>query len=722
MESFYWTFEYGSVLLGYLYLMFLWPMVVFGKHLKGKSLTYRFGFCVTVQPVLVSTTVLGLGFCHVLNRRLVAVLFYGIFLASFLKKTVRFIMWKIRKPSGEKKYRISRSGFWEYAILGLVILSGLFYFSYGSSRLHGYGSGELYVHHSWIYGLIEGKIFSDGVYPEAMHCFAYCLNALFGIQVYSIMLYLQCVHVVVFLISAYCLLKEVFHWKYTAVLALALYLMLDVSGSNMIYAISRLQWTLPLEFGLHTPFLAALFLVRYLKSGHIVAHFTVWKGKELKCRVDSNLFLFMMSVAASVAIHYFAAVMAFLMCVSFALSALKKIFSRERFVPLCCAVLCGTLVAAAPMAGALASGIPFNYYVLWDVNAMKGESAREELSREQEMQETEQRSGDLSGVYRYGYARLYGKGRARCILILTAAAVCLEAVYRRRDKYSNGANASYAPLILISIIFIVTYAMPYAGLFDLIPASGFCSSGNMLVLAVACIPFDGFLDRTIGTHKGMVQQRALAVSVAGMYLAVLLTGNYRGFLFYAFTRYDSAVMVTNSIIKAFPRKNFLIVSPTDELYHAIEYGWHEELVTFVQNCENEDYTVAPEHVFIYIEKKPFLYMQPYFFNGPFWLGQERKYIEEYIRYSEYREMYPTYGSEFIASGISDEEAQKSMTDLGECYVKLENRVILESKAYEWCWQFMLMHPDDMKVYYEDEDFICYYLTQDANAPYKLGVR
>lgn len=766
MEALYWAIEYESVLLSYLFLMFLWPIVVFGGHLKGKPFTYRFGFCVTVQPVLVSTVVLGLGFFHVLNRRLIAGLFYGVFLVFFLNKAIRLIcrtvrlIWQIirERMRGQKDTvrlikRKAKESIWdfsvcvwsrllEYVVLSLVILSGVLYFSYGSSQLHGYGCGDLYVHHSWIYGLIEGKIFSDGIYPQAMHCFVYCLNALFGIQVYSILLYLQCVHVVVFLFSAYCLLKEAFHWKYTPVLVLALYLMLDVVGANMIYGISRLQWTLPLEFGLYTPFLCALFLVRYLKNGYVTVHITMWKGKELKYCLDSNLFLFMMAVAASVAIHYYAAVMAFLLCISFAVFAWKKIFSRERFIPLCCAALCGTLVAAAPMTGALASGTPFNYSLLQDINSMDGESTREDFQREQEVQngqtgqkreaEPESRQNifhliweKLSGIYHYGYVRLYGEGRARGILILTGIAVCLEVIYRRRNKDSGELEVSYAPLLLISLLFILTYAMPYMGFAELIPGSRSCSTGNMVILAVACIPFDAFFARMFGSRKDIVQQRALAFSVAGICLVIFLTGSYRGFLFYEFMRYDSAVIVTNSIIEAFPKYSFLIVSPTDELYPVIEYGWHEELATFVQNCEKEDYTVAPEYVFIYVEKKPFLYAQPYFFEGPSWLGQGKKYFEEYIKYSEYRKMDPEYDGEFIASHVSAEEAQNNLANMAnpwELYRELESRIILESKAYEWCRQFMSRHPDDMKVYYEDEDFICYYLMQDINAPYQLGVK
>lgn len=764
MELLYWAFEYVSVLSGYLFLMFLWPAVVFGGHLRGKSFTYRFGFCVTVQPVLVSTVVLGLGLFHLLDRQLTAALFYGTFvtmllyrvlrrsvrtvgqalreqrdIVHFVRRTVRGLFWGLRAHV--------RPRFLEYAVLVLVLAFGVLYFSYGSSQIHTYGSGDMYAHHSWIYGLIEGRIFADGVYPEAMHCFIYCMNALFGIQVQSILLYLQCAHVAVLLLSAYCLLREIFRWKYTAILTLTLYLTWDVVSADMICSISRLQWTLPLEFGLHTQFLCALFLIRYLKN----ARQTAWRGRESKYCWDCNLFLFLMSLAASIAIHYYATIMAFLLCVSVAVSVWRRVFCRRYFIPLCCAVLCGCAIAIAPMAGALVSGIPFNYSIRWAVNSMDGEAtrklqeAREEKEpaeqeqqgqREQEERETQgdqnksgggRRKGGLSGIYRYGYVQLYGAARAVCILILTGIAVCLEAVGRKRDKHAEGMRIGYVPVIMDSFLFILTYAMPYIGLPELISASRFCSTGHMLVLAAVCVPFDAVICRMACRWSDMVQQGGLALAVLGIYAVAILTGSYRGFLYYELSRYDSAVMVTNSIIEAFPRHSYVLVSPTDELYPVIEYGWHEELLTFVRKCGDEDYTIPAEYVFFFVEKKPILYAQAYFFAGPSWLGREEKYTEIYRE--EYARIYPTsgvvQGPEVIASEVSETEARKELSNAVNpwlLYTGFETRTIIESKAYQWCQRFMQLHPYEMNVYYEDESFVCYYLMQDTNTPYRLGVK
>ena len=74
----YWSIEFIRVLIGYIFLMYLWPSVIFRKGLSGKSLTYRFAFCSTVSILLSNTIILGLGLLHILNEKncLVDLLWY----------------------------------------------------------------------------------------------------------------------------------------------------------------------------------------------------------------------------------------------------------------------------------------------------------------------------------------------------------------------------------------------------------------------------------------------------------------------------------------------------------------------------------------------------------------------------------------------------------------------------------------------------------------------
>lgn len=327
MGEWYWIMEYGKVFFGYLFLMFLWPSVVFRKHLRTKSKSYCFSFCVTATVVIVNTVILLMGLFHILNQKAVFVIFYGIFTivllfnifahfdrknkeiietkspnfhviynrykiligiilvykrcSAYLKKAAGYLSFgyvkKLMTQDGAKERKrikeyfksLGRSAvllFRKYGILTLILIFGMMYFSYGAFQIHSYGAGDLYTHHRWVYGLIEGNIFVDGIYPEAMHCFIYCMHTLFKIRVQSIFMYLQGIHVAVFLISIYLLLRKIFHWRYTPMFVLMLFLTLDIGCSSLIQCMSRLQWTLPQEFGLHTVCLGALYLMQFLND------------------------------------------------------------------------------------------------------------------------------------------------------------------------------------------------------------------------------------------------------------------------------------------------------------------------------------------------------------------------------------------------------------------------------------------------------------------------
>ncbi len=784
MENLYWMLEYGKVFFGWLFLMFLWPSVVFGAHLKEKTRTYRFSFCVTVQIVIVNTVVLVLGLLHILHQAVVVILFYGIFFYALWKrrresrpaaggcedaeKSSRGALRKARIPgtgmAGSVRYGIRnlrlrlKEVLWEcrkkirpwlrqYGLLGGVLLFGMIYFSYGAFQVHSYGWGDLYVHHEWIYGLIQGEVFSGGVYPEAMHCFIYGMSMLLGIRVYSILLFLQGIHVTIFLVSVYLLLREIFHWRYSPVFVLMLFLTLDVVSAEQIYSMFRLQITLPLEFGLHLQFLCALYLVRYLKKESLFRR----KGKTSKYYWDENLFLFMMALTASIATHFYVVIMAFILCASFALFALKKIWDRRYLVPLTASVVCGCVIAITPMAGALLSGIPFNYSIDWAVDALEGEETR----RLQERVDADQETGDgteeiqakaiglvnwaewkekgvhflketLPELYRNGYPALYGESRTRWILGLTGIAIllCLAARLRPFGRL-NRICSGYPPLILFNILFMVIYAMPFAGSPELIGDSRFCSAGHMMVLAVTVMPVDAVFSLLQRFCSDLVLKRASGVVILGIYAGALLLGNYRGFLFYELTRYNSTVKVTDSIIDTFPKKSYTIVAPTDELYPVILDGWHEELKSFAEQCTDPEYTLPTEYIFLYVEKKPLLYAQSHFFQGPFWLGEE-KYMDTY--WKRYSKKYPYSGASQLPEIKTAELTENTLQDTREesdnewhSYTRLEERTRLEARVYDWCRRFSKLHPGVLDVYYEDEDFVCYYLRQDPGRLYHLGM-
>ena len=792
----YWIVEFIKVLSAYIFLLYLWPSVIFRKKLSGKSLTYRFAFCSTVSILLSNTIILGLGLFHILNEWIVWWIYYGVFFLSIFKEKElrRYIFahikrtlsgtqgWKLlifRQAEGlkiiivnsfqqfNKKIKGRRI---EYGILFVLIVFAVAYFSYGAFQCHSYGWGDMYVHHAWIYGLKEGKIFSAGIYPEAMHCFIYCMNDLFGISVYSCMMFLGEIHVSALLLAIYCFLREVMKSKYTVYLVLAAFLTIDMVCVDEIYGMSRMQYTIPQEFGLYTEFLCALYLVRFLRRNPE-------EGKAKRKVWNDDLFLFMTSLAASLAIHFYVTMMAFFLCAAIAIFGIVKVFRKENFKSLVIAVLAGMIISAAPMVLAYASGIPLQGSLNWGMNVMNGtdtkegrtqqaqsiasennaETSSQNESESQSNESIQQESGVQSSqsvtseekqqtetndaleqeqtsqkksrktigeyikmVYKYGYAQLYGDTRAKWLLGFTLIAGILSVInwIITAVRFRKLPFELYFGITAASIIFMILYAAPFLGLPEIIAGARLCLTEQVLLLSMMALPADEVLF-AIGRRKMACILPYLSVlGVAAIYAGTNYFGVYHGYLYYELTRYNSVVNLTNRIASEYPKQRYTIISTTDEIYQVIESGWHEEILDFYYKSKLEKYYIPTEYLFFYVEKNPIQYAQYHFFAGPRWLAQKK-----YSQYYKYSNAVISEGSAIKSSKISEDVLGEPLTDMGkasDAYSNLKNRTILESELYFWCQDFKARLPYEIQVYYEDEDVVCYMIKQNPEHLYNLG--
>ena len=824
-ELMYWLLEYGKVLLAYIFLMFLWPSIMFRKYLKDKSWTYRFGFCTTAQVIISNTVILGLGLLHILNAWVVRILFYGalIFVAGrFIwnnKEKVDYVRRLMQGVYSFKQFcqecaiylgsilKKSAIGFWskfkknkvEYVILILVILYGMLYFSYGAFQAHSYGCSDLAVHHSWIQGLIDGKVFSAGVYPFAMHCFIYTMYALFGVEVYSCLLLLAGIHVATFLIAVYCFLKEIFLWRFSALVVLILFLTVGLESVYQVIGMCRLQWTLPQEFGFFAMFLCALYLFKYLKKE---------KSDGFK---DENLRMFMLSLIATIIIHFYSTIIAFFLCLAIVICYLWKIIKRKYFIPLSVSCVLSIVIAFLPMIAALLVGIKFQGSIGWGLNIIKGIVTEE--GRSQKVEETpiddhkenEDESAidglifnDVDGnawkyvngemvrwdelvdsdegvenkeivenevlekqdtpieegqnkqektkvnkakqyinyikskvecIYQKGYVELYKEQKAQLLLLATIITTillfscCGVATYREK-KNQDGMQRrqvfiGHMTILLASVIYMIAYVAPLLGLPKLIASTRLCPMINMMLLAVLIIPIDLLLGFLSKLNDKMIPILC-GLSVIGcimIYPLEVKYGLYHSYLYYEMTRYNAAVEQTIKIIKNMPKYKYTVVSVTDELYHVINDGRHEEVLTFVESSKNKThYTIPTEYIFIYVEKKPLKYVQYHFFTGPEWLG--------YQEYTKFRKPILSMHPDVIGAEISEEAAEKEIRKLGapfKSYTDWESRTILQSKLYRWCQKFEERYPNQIDVVYEDDAFMCYMIRQNPMNLYELAI-
>ena len=799
MTTLYWGLKFTKVALCYIFVLFIWPSVVFRKYLRNKSKIFRFCFCATTQIVLINTAVLCLGLLYLLNPWVVNLLFYGVLLFSIrehLKPTPSLRRNLRRLMTGTLKWRHLLWTYWaqftawlrrmcvkiwkqarphliEYIILSAIVVYGVIYFSYSPFVNHSYGFGDMYTHHSWIYGMTEGKIFSAGVYPEGMHCVVYLMHTISGITVYNCNLFLGCIHISVYLLSAYCLMREIFRWRGTPLCVLTVFLVAAVGGSDLMVSMSRLQRTLPGDYGLYTVFLCALFLLRFLKE-------EVPKGwqreRPLEWLKNENLLIFYMSLAASIAIHFYVTIIAFFVCLPFAIVFFARALSPRRFQPLVAAVLCGVTIAMLPMGGALLSGIPFQGSIGWALSIMSGEKTEADMSQLEDPdigspgeetpgspgeeipgspgEETpgspgEETPGSPGGeqpeepapqlslwetiklkagiLYRLGYCRLTDNTVGSWMVRLSLLAAAFWLIYRlicmliRPLREAADIFDNYLPIIGASLFVTILYAAPYLSLPEFVSFNRVPSTAYILLLMVAAMPVDVLLSAPQRFLPNPLMQSVSLACVASICAVMLLTGYYHGYFYGELTRYRSVVDVTSSIIETFPRYTYTIVSSTDELYGVIQYGRHEELLDFLKAVERgNSYYLPTEYVFVYVEKKPIKHAQYHFSSGPSWLATDIYADNSALLYGSETSKYPN----IFASEISDESADMTVGMYPTSYNTYRNltiRTIINSKANKWCHDFADLYDHDMKVYYEDDDFVCYYFRQNTYSLYDLSI-
>lgn len=747
MDTLFLLGEYGKILCAFCFLMFLWPVVIFSRHLKGKSLTYIFSFCITMQILLITAVILLLGVCHILYGWVVAILFYGAFAFSVVRKvgTQTWSNWYralksllagtygfkhfLREWGSataralarflQRVWHRLRSHVLEYGVLCALIAFAVMYFLYGPLHYYGYGTSDMFVHHQWVDALCDGDVFSAGIYPKGMHCVIYSLHVLFGISLYSCLQLLGSVQIIVILAALYLFLRGIFNWRYTPLFVLTLFLTVGAMSADEAFMMARLQWTLPQEFGMSTVFLSALFTVRYLNTTSPQK-----KGASgCKQRLDnwnSDLCIFAMSIAAATVIHFYCTIMALILCFPFAVFSLLKVRILKRALSLILALVIALGGVALPMVIAYGAGIPLEGSLTWALGVMNHTDTEEIPSAD-----ITASAGEI--LYRQGYVALYEEAGADFLLTMTAVAVALWAGYRliwflprlrnNRKEYEENFD-TYPAIVVASVLFMLVYVASYLGLPQIVAEGRLLTLERVLLFAVTMIPADMLFTLLRRVCRSIMLRVISIATIVGIYVTVLLTGSYRGYLFTQLAQYNTEVMVTDSIIRNFPPNSFTIVSTTSEMYLVNQFGRHEELLRFVEEVEGEEYIIPTEYIFVYVEKRPLQYGQYHFYGGPDWLGSD-------LYYNHYRDEWGrSLGRDINASIITAEAAQADLngfTDSFEDYKDIRKRTILESRAYLWCASFDRLFPFEISVYYEDADFVCFCIQQNPEAPFNLAI-
>ena len=734
----------------YAALLYIWPNIVFRRLLRGKGLTFRFLFCAIVQPLLIGTVVLLLGLIHALNPWIVRLLFWGA-LAASLAPLLRGLREKPVHRAAERlrdniyKYR---KHLIEYGVLAVILLFATAFFLSGVFQDYSFGFFDQYLHYEWTRALVKGEIFLEGIYPEGMHCFIYALNVLFGVRLYSCMVFLGGLHnASMFLLAAYCLLKELLRSRWATLFVLAAWSFFDGIGPYALSSMARMSWTLPEEFVLYLVFLCPMVLVRYFRE----------RDGAMKWYRDWNLLFLAGGVALAFATHFYALAMAFFPCCAVILAHFMELRSFRRLLTATLAAVCGLVIGLLPMLAAFAMGTELEGSLGWGFRTAIGQSRESAVvsvtpadptdfadssdfasstrsntpvssseptkvaspSKQSPMQALSRMAKSL---YDDGWDALFGNTVA-ILLIVASLLVFALAIARmcarlrkkpRKAAPPDGMLEGYLILAISLAAFVLLYAMPYMGLLELVRNVRILCVTQLFAFAIAGILTDVLIVSVQHLLHRALPNALMALVCVLLYIIAYNTDFHQTTYWWLF-RYNASVTVTDRIMKEFPKGSYKIVSLWDEAYQADEEDW-EELLVFMRDIEKGGHAIPTEYIFLCVEKNPLWWSQLHFTTAPRWLALEN-YETDWSSWSPSRcpaiwcvDMSP----ELVLPEIDYNNVWENY------YIEMEMRTALFANALDWYEAFSAAHPENVQVYYEDVDIVCYMIRQDPAAPLNLA--
>ena len=615
-------------------------------------------------------------------------------------------------------------------ILAGAVIAALFWI-YGRQLIltYGYRASDIPVHLNWINQMSRGNLFASGVYPFGFHCMVYYLHAVFGFDTYVILCVFYLVQVFFIHIVLLAMLKLLCRSLYLPYAGIMVYI-LGSFWARQTY--SRFGSSLPQEFGMIFVIPSVYFLIRFFQT----------EKKNLKNR-ETKLILgcFALAFSLTLAIHFYGTMIAGLCCIGIAVGFCTRFLNKEYFRRIMLTGIISVFLAVLPMGIAFAGGTPLQGSLGWGLSVINGESSdtedtsENEAAQKQAMEEMAARlientqnsnsesaqTGEIPIITEAPKHSLTDKARE----IPKKMKNLREMMIRRIQEFIINSQeqwcayavlAGIAVLILLGLMFIILRRITYG---EMLMSAGFCMgiltlllcAGNLglpvlmdparcsiyyvyLLIVSITVLGDGllyliFMPRILTIPRNVVSFILTVSMAAGM----IHQGLVKTPDFISDYVSNGAFTCLTNIIKENKDETWTIVSANDETQMGLDHGWHYETITFLRKQEhiNKDtkLIIPTEKVYFFIEKIPLNYSVVYSGSG---------------------------------QSISKKGASQSLPNSGGIGMyQGEGRWILMSRMYYWAQAFMEMYPNEMKVYYESEDFVCYVISQNMYHQYNFAI-
>ena len=754
------TLRFVSIFAAYTGLTVLLPAIMFRRILAGRRLSEQFLMCYTFGNFYIINIVFAVQLLHisgfwtlVLFTAVPGILIWSrvnrVSLRELCMKT-GIVCKKILQGSMGIKgflYRVKnrsmavlKKAVWLFYcevvcntlqwILAGAVIAALFWI-YGRQLVltYGYRASDIPVHLNWINQMSRGNLFASGVYPFGFHCMVYYLHAVFGFDTYVILCVFYLVQVFFIYIVLLAMLKLLCRSLYLPYAGIMVYI-LGSFWARQTY--SRFGSSLPQEFGMIFVIPSVYFLIRFFQT----------EKKNLKNR-ETRLILgcFALAFSLTLAIHFYGTMIAGLCCIGIAVGFCTRFLNKEYFRRIMLTGIISVFLAVLPMGIAFAGGTPLQGSLGWGLSVINGDSSdtedtsENEAAQKQAMEEMAARlientqnsnsesvqTGEIPVITEAPKHSLADKARE----IPKKMKNLREMMIRRIQEFIINSQEQWcayavlvgiAVLILLGLMFIILRRITYG---EMLMSAGFCMgiltlllcAGNLglpvlmdparcsiyyvyLLIVSITVLGDGllyliFMPRILTIPRNAVSFILTVSMAAGM----IHQGLVKTPDFISDYVSNGAITCLTNIIKENKDETWTIVSANDETQMGLDHGWHYETITFLRKQEhiNKDtkLIIPTEKVYFFIEKIPLNYSVVYSGSG---------------------------------QSISKKGASQSLPNSGGIGMyQGEGRWILMSRMYYWAQAFMEMYPNEMKVYYESEDFVCYVTPQNMYHQYNFAI-
>ena len=762
--------QFIKIFAAYTGITVLLPAFMFRRMLKGRRLSEQFLMCYTFGNFYIINIVFALQLMHISNvftLLMVTVLLSvmigccvnHISLKAQIQKNGKIIRKLLQGSMGIKEaiFRIRRkmamfckkTGNFFYRevvcdvlqwILAGAVLAALFWI-YGRQLVltYGYRASDIPVHLNWINQMSRGNLFVSGVYPFGFHCMVYYLHTVFRVDTYMILCLFYLVQVFFIHMVLLAMLKMLCRSKYLPYAGTLIYI-LGSFWARQTY--SRFYASLPQEFGMIFVIPSVYFLIRFFQTEK-----EQLKTKETKIILGN----FAMAFSLTLAIHFYGTMIAGLCCIGIAAGFCTQFLKKEYFRRIMLTGIISVFLAVLPMGIAFAGGTPMQGSLGWGLSVISGGKKTETTNqvKTENISVQNRNLEEIASQLQEGSADQDGsmldnedmqketevpkpsmKEKMKSVLEkITQIPEKIKGIWkmmaqRIRDFIINSpakwcANAiltAIGLLLILGLLYCVIRKFSYG---EMVLSFGFCMGILTLLLCAGILGLPVLMDPArCSIYYAYLLVAALTVLADSVISLVFMpevlriclnpvsfivtVGLVAGCVDLELVKVpdfssgyvsNGALTCLTNIIKENEDKTWTIVSANDETQMGLDHGWHYETITFLRKLENLNkdtkIIIPTKNVYFFIEKIPL----------------------------NYSVMYAGSGQSISKKGAS----QPLPNSGGISMYQGEGRWILMSRMYYWAQAFMAKYPNDMKVYYESEDFICYVMPQNMYHQYNFAI-